>query len=171
MQRLAFEQPSLDAEVVHDRYEEFAQRPGLDAGWLGSLPTSGAGQRCAFCDSSPVRWIQALDPALVQYRVYGKGHTLPTFWTLCDRCEQLYQAGDEETVVSVMLANSTQWSFRIKRAEDVYEHVRQPLAVFGRADLGPRALTGRPPVAMTARIRRSACGRWLVWPNSSGHSR
>jgi hypothetical protein len=81
-----------------------------------------------------------LTPALVQYRVYGKGHTLPTFWTLCGACERLHQAGAEEALLSIMLANSAQWAFRVQRPKDVDEQLRQPLTVFARADLGPRAL-------------------------------
>lgn len=107
--------------------------------WLGSLPTGAAGQSCAFCDNDAVRWVHALDPKLVQYRVYGKGHTLPTFWTLCDRCEQLYRAGDADAVVTVMMT-ANQWSSRTRGSDDIDEHVRKPLAVFTRADLGARAL-------------------------------
>jgi hypothetical protein len=34
--------------------------------------------------------------------VYGKGHTLPTFWTLCERCESLYAAGVDDKLIELM---------------------------------------------------------------------
>lgn len=124
---------------MRESFEHFAERAGLEPGWISSIPTSGFNQSCAFCTDPKVRWVHALDPALVQYRVYGKGHTLPTFWTVCDRCETLYQAGDEEALLAAMTA-SPEWS-RWTKPADLAEHVRQPLAVFTRADLGARALT------------------------------
>lgn len=45
------------------------------------------------------------------------------------------------TSIAVMLTNSAQWAFRVRRPEDVDEQLRQPLAVFGRADFGPRSLS------------------------------
>jgi hypothetical protein len=106
--RLIFERPRHHAVHMDDRYQGFAGRlePSEEPpDWLESLPTGAAGQSCAFCDNDAVRWVHALDPKLVQYRVYGKGHTLPTFWTLCDRCEQLYRAGDADAVVTVMMTS------------------------------------------------------------------
>jgi hypothetical protein len=105
--------------------------------WLDGLPTRAVGQTCAFCSSGAVRWVHALDPNLVRYRVYGKGHTLPTFWTLCDRCEQLYIAGDSASAVAVMMSTD-EWACRITGDDDIDECVRQPLDVFARADLGAR---------------------------------
>ena len=78
-----------------------------------------------------------MDPARVQYRVYGKGHTLPSFWTLCARCERLYAAGDYEALITLMLSAPSWESFT---AQQIDECVRQPLTVFARADMGAVAL-------------------------------
>ena len=71
------------------------------------------------------------------YQVYGKGHTLPSFWTLCDRCEGIYRAGETETAVELM--KEAQRGFW-RTAEDVDQMIRRPLAVFTRADGGARRL-------------------------------
>lgn len=105
---------------------------------MDDLPTSARDQTCAFCGGEPVAWVHPLDPDRVTFRVYGKGHTLPTFWTLCDRCEQLYQSGDVEATVELSkAAQSDSWASE----RDVDEIVRQPLAVFARADKGARRLS------------------------------
>jgi hypothetical protein len=83
--------------------------------------------------------MHALDPARVRYRVYGKGHTLPSCWMLCTRCERLYAAGDYEALISLMLSAPSWESFTTQQID---ECVRQPLAVFARADLGATALPG-----------------------------
>ena len=105
--------------------------------WHGNLPASGAGQSCALCGAAEVRWVHALDPTRVGYRIYGKGHILPSFWTLCQRCERLYAAGDYEALIRLMLSAPSWESFTVQQVE---ECVRQPLAVFARADLGAVAL-------------------------------
>ena len=104
----------------------------------GGLPTSGVGQSCALCAAAEVRWVHGLDPTRVRYRVYGKGHTLPSFWMLCARCERLYAAADYPALITVMLGAPSWESFA---TEQIDECVRQPLAVFARADLGAVALT------------------------------
>ncbi len=80
-----------------------------------------------------------LDPHLVGYRVYGKGHTLPSFWAVCDACEQRYQAGDDEALVQAMLAADV--NGLCESAQDIDELVRKPVNVFRRADLGARRLS------------------------------
>jgi hypothetical protein len=42
---------------------------------------------------------------LVEYREFGKGHTLPHFWTLCDPCELPHRSGDEDAMVDVLLGS------------------------------------------------------------------
>ena len=107
-----------------------------------NLPTTADDQSCAFCGSTQVRWLHPLDMALVEYREFGKGHTLPQFWTLCDRCEVLYRSGDEDAMVDVLLASDT-WAGTT--LIDADEQLRRPLVVFRRADLGARPLSSRPP--------------------------
>ena len=109
-----------------------------DEGSIDGLPTGPEDQSCAFCRFDDVAWVHPLDPALVSYRVYGKGHTLPTFWCLCDDCEQVYATGDDEAALARM-RRSPEWGNVPVDQED--ELVEKPLAVFRRADLGPRPLT------------------------------
>jgi len=94
-------------------------------------------------------WAHSLAADLVAYRQYGKGHTLPTFWTLCDRCEGIYASGDDDAAVEVMRTSAWSWV----ADEDVAECVRQPLTVFRRADLGPDRLDPEPAAVTEARRR------------------
>lgn len=112
--------------------------PGYGA-WVDGVPTTGRGQSCAFCGGPHVAWVHPLASDLVAYQEYGKGHTLPTFWALCERCEGVYASGSSEAAVEVM-RSSDGWSG--VATEDVDECIRQPLEVFRRADLGARRLDG-----------------------------
>jgi hypothetical protein len=89
------------------------------------------------CGTKDVAWIHPLASDPVAYREYGKGHTLPTFWALCDRCERIYASGDADAAVEVMRP-SDGWSWVAD--EDVAECIRQPLEVFRHADRGARPL-------------------------------
>lgn len=102
-------------------------------GWVDGAPTSSAGQSCAFCGNTDVRWVHPLDPEKVEYRAWGKGYTLPRFWALCERCEQLYQDREEDNIASVMLEAEANYT-------DINEDVQKPLAVFRNADQGARRL-------------------------------
>ena len=105
------------------------------------LPSTGDDQSCALCGAVPVHWAHALDTAQVEYREYGKGHTLPTFWTTCDDCEQLYLDGDDDVLIERMKGSGgfrpeiEQWTL-----SDVSEVLAKPLAVFRRTDLGAVSL-------------------------------
>jgi hypothetical protein len=135
--------------------------PEYPRGWVDGAPTSGRVQSCAFCGASPVAWVHPLDSGLVQYRAYGKGHTLPTFWTLCVRCEGIYETGDDEAAVELMrVYMEGSW----ETDEDVDETVRKPIAVFSAGRSGrvpPRrlsgALPGRLPAYVCAQRRLPAC--------------
>jgi hypothetical protein len=82
-----------------------------------------------------VAWVHPLDSRLVEYRAYDKPHTLPSFWCLCERCEDLYQAGDDDAAVEVTKAQMKGfWDTE----RDVDETIRKPIAVFRRADRGGR---------------------------------
>jgi hypothetical protein len=98
--------------------------------------SNGIGQSCAFCGSRDVVWAHPLAEELVAYREYGKGHTMPTLWALCDGCEEIYASGDDDKAVTLMRSSAWSWV----ADEDVAECIRQPVAVFRRADLGPRRL-------------------------------
>lgn len=113
------------------RYGEWEEPEG----WVDGAPTSAKDQYCAFCAAEDVTWVHPLDSAKVAYRAWGNGYTLPSFWALCERCEQLYQDGDDEGIVAVQVAADA------TRGEDIGEDIRKPLAVFRRADLGGRRFT------------------------------
>lgn|GEM_PF-2734088 len=105
--------------------------------WVGGAPTSRVGQSCALCGTRDVTWVHPLHPDRVAYRQHGKAHTLPTFWTLCDRCEQVYALGDDDAAIALMRA-ADGWDH--VPDVDVEECIAQPLAVFRHADLGVRRL-------------------------------
>ena len=86
---------------------------------------------------------------LVAYREYGKRHTLPAAWTLCDRCEAIYASGDDDAAVEVM--RTTAWAWAWVADEDLAECVRQPLAVFQGTDLGARHFDPEPEALARAR--------------------
>jgi hypothetical protein len=115
-------------------------------GWVDGAPTSGIGQACAFCGTLNVAWVHRLARDRLTYRQYGKGHTLPSFWALCDRCEGVYASGDDDGAIELMRTN---WPYADD--EDVAECIRKPLAVFRRADLGSRRVDPEPPSVVEAR--------------------
>jgi hypothetical protein len=114
-------------------YETFTYMGPPD--WVDGAPTSGRGQSCVFCGGSTVAWVHPLNSGLVQYQAHGKGHTLPTFWTLCESCEGVYRVGDDEVAVDLMKAHMEGFC---ETDEDVEETIRKPIAVFRRADRGGR---------------------------------
>jgi hypothetical protein len=100
------------------------------------LPTTTADQSCAFCGSASVAWVHRLDRARLLFVSYGREHTLPTFWTVCDACEPLVRSGDDDALAERMA--------RSYGPGDVTEQVRAPLAAFRRADLGATPLRSEP---------------------------
>lgn len=118
--------------------------PGYEDPQLGWLPTTPRDQSC-LCGDQSVVWLHPLASDKVRYREYGKGHRLPTFWTLCERCESLYNAGADDELVDLMqrAAEGTTSQPRMY-VDEVY---RQPLAVFRRADLGARRFREGAPAA------------------------
>lgn len=111
--------------------------PDFPPDWVDGVPTTSWGQICAICCAADGAWVHPLDPGLVRYRAYTKGHTLPGFWALCERCESLYQAGQDEPLVEIM-KSAPGWLW--DSPTDIDECLRKPLAVFRRADKGARPL-------------------------------
>lgn len=106
-------------------------------GWQDGLPTSGREQTCAICMHHTVAWVHRLDPDDATFRMFGKGYTLPTFWTLCQSCEDIHAAGDHQGLADKM-ATSPNW---IDPDEDGDEHIQAPLQAFIRADRERRPLS------------------------------
>jgi|SRR5947209_6122791 len=94
------------------------------------LPLTNRDQSCAFCGSHWPSFVHPLDARHVQFRVYDKGWTLPTFWTVCRDCEPLVQRRDDEELLR-----------RMTEEEEDDERVRRAsLTAFRNADLGPAPL-------------------------------
>lgn len=70
-------------------------QPGVYAASV-SIMGNGIGQSCAFCGSRDVVWNHPLAEDLVAYSEYGKGHTLPSSWALCERCEEVCSTADDD---------------------------------------------------------------------------
>ena len=97
-------------------------------------PEHNQDQTCAFCGVSRPTFLHRLDPAHVQFRVYGKGHTLPTFWAACARCEALVSQGEDAALLHLMTY------------EEGDELAREAaLAAFRASDLGSESLVEGPP--------------------------
>jgi len=97
------------------------------------LPLTNEDQLCAFCDQLP-GWVHPLAEDGTAFNLNGRPHTLPTFWTVCSRCEDAYQAGlDDELVRRQVDIQGNELAL----AEKVTE-------VFRAADLGRRPLTHVP---------------------------
>jgi hypothetical protein len=93
-------------------------------------------QSCAFCGGADVVWVHPLATDRVQFRRFGKDDTLPSFWALCESCEQLYQNGEDDQLIALMkLAGGWIW-----QGTDVEDVLRKPVDVFREADLGRRPM-------------------------------
>lgn len=106
-------------------------------GWVDGAPTDPTGHSCAICGTRDVVWVHPLDREKSQFQLWGKQHTFPSYWALCDRCEGKYQAGDEEALVELMGAGRHEYSH-------VDEEVRTTLAAFRVADRGARGFADAP---------------------------
>ena len=79
------------------------------------------------------------DRGRLRFRSYGREHTLPTFWTVCDGCELLVRSGDDDALVVRMTQSYGGGDDAPAQSPgQVAEQVRQPLEAFRRADLGAR---------------------------------
>jgi len=99
-------------------------------------PSTNRDQSCAFCGAARPAFAHRLNPSHVQFRLYGKGHTLPTFWAACPRCEEFIAGGDDEALLPLM----------VHEDDDEDDVARQAkLAAFRAADLGSEPLGEGPP--------------------------
>lgn len=99
---------------------------------------------CAFCGQRAAKWVHDLDRTKTDFRKFGKSHTLPDWWGLCQLCEDAYRSGDEDRSVARMMLRDSEWNIYRHMAEraginfDLEENVRKPLRAFRAADLGRR---------------------------------
>jgi hypothetical protein len=101
-----------------------------DTPWV---PADNQDQSCAFCGASRPLFVHRLDPAHIEFRVYGKGRTLPTSWAACARCEALVSNGDDPALLRLMT-----WEVDHPSREAA-------LTAFRAADLGSEPLVDGPP--------------------------
>jgi hypothetical protein len=97
------------------------------------VPEHNQDQSCAFCEASRPVFAHRLDPDHTQFRVHGKGRTLPTFWAVCARCETLVAARDDSELLALMT-----W-------DDDDRSREATLAAFRASDLGSERLGEGPP--------------------------
>jgi hypothetical protein len=102
-----------------------------DAPWA---PADNHDQSCGFCGVSRPLFVHRLDPAQVEFRVYGKGCTLPTFWAACARCEALVSGGDDPALLRLMTH---------EEEDDLSREAT--LAAFRASDLSSEPLGEGPP--------------------------
>lgn len=102
------------------------------------MPRTSRDQTCAACGDPSVTWLHPLAKNHVEFRAYNSGYTLPTFWTLCDSCETLYAAGDDDALLKRMQqpdGDGSTWG-----GQEWDELARKSSATFRDADLcGRRA--------------------------------
>lgn len=85
-----------------------------------------------------------LDAEKACFRLFGRGHVWAREIPTCERCERLYQAGDEEGLAAV---HARDWD---GSAAGVEEGVRNSLSAFRRADLGVVSMADWLPPGVVA---------------------
>lgn len=88
------------------------------------------GPSCGVCGRDASTWLHHLDPDKAGFTVHGKTHVWAQQVGLCERCEQMYRAGDDAGLVAV---HERTWE---TTAEDVEQGIRRALVVLRAADLG-----------------------------------
>lgn len=97
-------------------------------------PEHNQDQSCAFCGESRPVFVHRLDPEHVEFRVFGKGHTLPSFWAACTRCEALAATHDDDGLLRLMAGE-----------EEDHLSRQAALTAFRASDLGGHPLAEGPP--------------------------
>jgi len=106
---------------------QFDGVPGDEWNEQTALPTTNRDQSCAFCARTQPHFAHRLDPEHAKFRVYGKGRTLPGFWTVCDSCEALVSDGDDVELLRRMIDKDDAADRLLEQAS---------LTAFRAADLG-----------------------------------
>ena len=104
--------------------------------WVDGVPPVSDGSVCNFC-GDPADWMHRLDREEPSYEAWGKRWMLHGLWPSCDRCEALYQTGDDEALIAI-------WGFEHWTGQhSIEEDGRKPLRAFRRADRGGRRFDDR----------------------------
>lgn len=97
------------------------------------LPITNEDQSCVFCDDPKPMWVHPLDENLTGFRSAGTSWTLPTFWTICERCEGLVAEGRDRDLAQLFFDHEA----------DSMDEACQVVETFRAADLGAHPLVDR----------------------------
>ena len=128
--------PAGDSTHADESLPSQQNRAGQSTSSPDGSPRVAPTQSCAFCGGADVVWVHPLATDRVQFRRFGKDDTLPSFWALCESCEQLYQDGEDDQLIALM-KRAGGWIWQGADVEDV---LRKPVDVFREADLGRRPM-------------------------------
>lgn len=103
------------------------------------LPLTNEDQSCAFCAGDAPVWVHPFKDV--------KGSGLPTFWTVCERCERLVDSGRDTELARLFHAHET----------TSYRAAKRVLRNFRVADLGAKPIRHVPPAAIVvSRTRQTS---------------
>lgn len=97
------------------------------------LPLTNEDQSCAFCDDEAPTWVHPLDEDLRAFRSEGASWSLPTFWTICQRCEELLAASQDAALARLFFEHEA----------DSMDNAIRVVETFRAADLGAQPLVDR----------------------------
>jgi hypothetical protein len=97
------------------------------------LPLTNEDQFCAFCDDNAPVWVHPFDPSLTVAILEGR-FTLPTFWTICQRCEVLVIEGRDLELVQLLEEHES----------EPHEQAARLVEMFRAADLGRQPIEHIP---------------------------
>lgn len=98
------------------------------------LPLTDEDQSCAFCEDEAPTWVHRFDGSKTAFQTESGGSTLPRFWTVCQRCEQLIDSGDDVELARL---------FHEHEADSLLEAI-SVVEVFRGADLGAHPIAHVP---------------------------
>lgn len=98
------------------------------------LPLTNEDQFCSFCDDKAPTWVHPFEENKTAFQTEWGTSTLPTFWTVCQRCEELVGEGQDAELARL---------FHEHEADSLGEAVRV-VEVFRGADLGAKPIAHMP---------------------------
>lgn len=98
------------------------------------LPLTNEDQSCAFCGAESPMWVHPLDGSKSRFSAGGFDLNLPTFWTICQRCEELLVAGRDADLARLLFDHES----------DAVDAAAGTVVAFRNADLGARPLVHVP---------------------------
>lgn len=118
-----------EGDLMPAIWEDLGEPPTKDG-----LPLTNEDQSCAFCGADSPVWVHPLHESKSRFSAGGFNLNLPTFWTICQRCEELLAAGGDAELVRLLLDHES----------DSLDAAADTLAAFQNAELGARPLVHVP---------------------------